>query len=58
MSNLNEAIPNLSFEGYQVIDFAKVELGNQCPRVISCADIITLLSKDAIDMVIDSVQYE
>ena len=52
-----DAVPNLSLRGFQVIDAAKAELENQCPAVVSCADIIALISRDAIHMVIDSLQY-
>ncbi|KAL6195089.1 hypothetical protein ACLB2K_030710 [Fragaria x ananassa] len=39
------ATPNLSTDGYAVIDDIKTALENVCPGVVSCADIVALASQ-------------
>ncbi|KAK9986903.1 hypothetical protein SO802_031854 [Lithocarpus litseifolius] len=45
------ASPNQTVRGYEVIDKAKKSLENTCPSTVSCANIITLATRDAIALV-------
>lgn len=39
---------NQSLIGYELIDEIKEQLENQCPGVVSCADIIAMAARDAV----------
>ncbi|KFK42861.1 hypothetical protein AALP_AA1G048700 [Arabis alpina] len=43
-----DAIPNLSVRGYEVVDAAKKKLEEECPGIVSCADVLALVARDAV----------
>lgn len=45
-----DSIPNLSLAGFDVIQDIKAELEAKCPGIVSCADILTLATRDAVSV--------
>jgi peroxidase len=43
-----DALPNLTLHGMDLIDTAKAAVEEACPGIVSCADIISLATRDAV----------
>jgi peroxidase len=52
-----DALPNAnSLGGYEFIDYVKSLVEKECPKTVSCADIIALSAREAVKAVSKSAQ--
>lgn len=43
-----DAVPNQTVRGFNIVDEIKKELETACPGIVSCADIVTLATRDSV----------
>jgi Peroxidase len=46
-----DALPNLSLRGFGSVERVKAKLEKACPNTVSCADVVALMTRDAVWLV-------
>lgn len=50
-----DARPNLTLSSFDVIEFIKAQLEQECKGVVSCADILSLAARDSVSFTVSLV---
>jgi hypothetical protein len=49
-----DAAPNLTLRGFDFLDHVKALVEQECPGVVSCADVLALASRDAVGVIVSA----
>lgn len=52
-----DSLTNQSLKGFDIIDMIKSQLENECPGIVSCADILVLAARESAVLVNLSLSF-